>query len=83
MYNATGNGYGSKPPTRKKAKSPILIRLLGRVMESKRRQEAKAPSPILTRLLGRVAEVKFSQPAKASSPMVVTPLSITTVLIVL
>ena len=48
-----------------KAWSPILVTLLGMVIEVKEEQPEKALLPILVTLLGMVTEVKEEQPSKA------------------
>ena len=54
-----------------KAAFPMLVTLLGMVMEVSP-QPAKAPYPMLVTLLGMVTEVSSLQFLKASSPMDVT-----------
>ena len=55
----------------RKALTPILVTLLGIVIEVKA-QLAKATSPILMTLFGILIEVKPLQPEKAISPMLAT-----------
>lgn len=60
------------------AYSPMLVTLLGIVMEVKPEQPEKAEPPILLTLLGIVTEVRPEQRENADCPMLVTLLGIVT-----
>ena len=66
-----------------KAEEPIVVTLLGIVIEVREEQLTKAQSPIVVTLLGMVTEVREEQPEKAHFPIVVTPSPIITCLTLL
>ena len=57
---------------RMNAQVPILVTLLGMVIEVKPEQSSKAQLPILVTLLGIVMEVRSVQSSKARKPILVT-----------
>ena len=59
-----------------KASSPIVVTLLGIVIEVREEQSEKTLSPIVVTLLGIVIEVRERQLAKAAPSIVVTLLGI-------
>ena len=55
---------------------PMLVRLLGIIIEVRPEQYPNAHSPMFVTLLGIVMDVRVLQPRKAESPMLVTLLGI-------
>jgi hypothetical protein len=70
--NDTGSAYIVKILQPWNAQCPIVVTLLGMVIEIEPVQYQKAASPIVVTLFGMVNEVKPWQPMNAQSPIAVT-----------
>ena len=76
----TGLPFSTTMETRleqlRNASFPMLVRLLGIIIEVRPEQYPNAHSPMFVTLLGIVMDVRVLQPRKAESPMLVTLLGI-------